>query len=46
MGGTEYLLKPCSVEELLAKIDLAVERQHTRQTLLLRKQFTKKPGSL
>jgi DNA-binding NtrC family response regulator len=32
LGGTEYLLKPCSVEELLDKIEIAVERQHTRQT--------------
>ena len=32
LGGTEYLLKPCSVEELLDKIELAVERQTTRQT--------------
>jgi DNA-binding NtrC family response regulator len=31
LGGTEYLLKPCSVEELLDKIELAVERQQTRQ---------------
>jgi len=32
LGGTEYLLKPCSVEELLDKIELAVERGSTRQT--------------
>jgi DNA-binding NtrC family response regulator len=32
LGGTEYLLKPCSVEELLDKIDIAVERQTTRLT--------------
>ncbi len=32
LGGTEYLLKPCSVEELLDKIDLAWERRTTRQT--------------
>ena len=32
LGGTEYLLKPCSVEELLDKIELAVERRRTRQT--------------
>ena len=32
LGGTEYLLKPCSVEELLDKIELAVERGRTRQT--------------
>jgi DNA-binding NtrC family response regulator len=31
LGGTEYLLKPCSVEELLDKIELAVERQRLRQ---------------
>jgi DNA-binding NtrC family response regulator len=32
LGGTEYLLKPCSVQELLDKIELAVERRRTRQT--------------
>jgi DNA-binding NtrC family response regulator len=32
LGGTEYLLKPCSVEELLDKIELAVERRRTRQS--------------
>jgi DNA-binding NtrC family response regulator len=32
LGGTEYLLKPCSLEDLLDKIELAVERQSTRQT--------------
>ena len=32
LGGTEYLLKPCSLEELLDKIELAVERQSTRRT--------------
>lgn len=32
LGGTEYLLKPCSVEEILDKIELAVERGRTRQT--------------
>jgi DNA-binding NtrC family response regulator len=30
LGGTEYLLKPCSVEELLDKIELAWERKRTR----------------
>jgi DNA-binding NtrC family response regulator len=32
LGGTEYLLKPCSVEEILDKIELAVERRTTRLT--------------
>jgi DNA-binding NtrC family response regulator len=32
LGGTEYLLKPCSIEELLDKIELACERKHTRET--------------
>lgn len=31
LGGTEYLLKPCSIEELMDKIEMAVERQRTRQ---------------
>ena len=32
LGGTEYLLKPCSLEELLDKIELAFERKTTRET--------------
>lgn len=31
LGGTEYLLKPCSLEELLDKIELAWERKSTRE---------------
>ncbi len=31
LGGTEYLLKPCSLEELLDKIELAGERKCTRE---------------
>ena len=32
LGGTEYLLKPCSVEEILDKIEIAIERRTTRLT--------------
>lgn len=32
LGGYEYLLKPCPVEELMEKIDAAHERKHDRAT--------------
>ncbi|MBM4287735.1 MAG: response regulator [Deltaproteobacteria bacterium] len=32
LGGTEYLLKPCSVEALLDKIEIAFERKTIRET--------------
>lgn len=31
LGGTEYLLKPCPFDELLTKIEAAVERRRTRR---------------
>ncbi len=31
LGGYDYLLKPCPVEELLAKIESAYERKTTRE---------------
>jgi DNA-binding NtrC family response regulator len=30
LGGFDYLIKPCSTEELLLKIDAALERQQLR----------------
>jgi DNA-binding NtrC family response regulator len=31
LGGYDYLLKPCSVEELIDKIDAAFERKQARE---------------
>ena len=31
LGGSEYLLKPCPLEEVIAKIELAYERKLARQ---------------
>jgi DNA-binding response OmpR family regulator len=31
LGGYDYLLKPCPVEDLLAKIESAYERKVTRE---------------
>lgn len=34
LGGFDYLFKPCSIEDLLDKIDLAYERKLTREKAL------------
>ncbi|MFZ5452051.1 MAG: response regulator [Thermodesulfobacteriota bacterium] len=31
LGGSEYLLKPCPLEEVIAKIETAFERKLARQ---------------
>ncbi len=42
LGGYEYLLKPCPLEELLNKIETAYERKVAREERTLR---AAKPGS-
>jgi DNA-binding NtrC family response regulator len=34
LGGSEYLLKPCPLEEVIAKIEIAFERKLARQAKL------------
>jgi DNA-binding NtrC family response regulator len=33
LGGYEYLLKPCPIEDLAAKIDGALEKKRARERL-------------
>jgi DNA-binding NtrC family response regulator len=43
LGGYEYLLKPCPIEDLMDKIDAAFERKKTREARQKRVQ-TGEPG--
>lgn len=38
LGGYEYLLKPCPIEELMDKIDTAYERKLAREERLRKKE--------
>lgn len=45
LGGYEYLLKPCPMDELMEKIDTAHERKMAREQRALKSNATQAPRS-
>ncbi|MBP8645042.1 MAG: response regulator [Syntrophobacteraceae bacterium] len=45
LGGYEYLLKPCPVEEILEKVEAAFERKTTREASLKKATPSPNPSS-
>jgi len=43
LGGYEYLLKPCPVEEILEKVEAAFERKTTRESRLKKEAASPAP---